>query len=65
MARHANHYYQSKQYKMKKIIKHSMKVFAGGGIWYLSTSVHDTPLMVLVALIGMLIQTIIEELIGE
>jgi hypothetical protein len=63
--RHMKKIINTRQYRIKKVSKHSLKVFASAGIWYLSTYVHDTPTMLIIAIVGVVIQTIAEEFIGE
>lgn len=56
----------SKQLKTKKIVKHSIKVTAGAGMWFVSTFfAHDPIVMVVLLVISITAQTIAEEFIED
>ena len=54
----------SKVYRTKKVVKHSVKVFAGAGMWFVSTFyAHDPIVMVILLVISIGAQTFAEEFI--
>ena len=55
----------AKTQKINRIVKHSVRVFSTTGIWYLSTWVHDSPLMIIITVAAVMLQTIVEETISD